>query len=186
MEKRGLRKRGGVGGREGGTGPAVAVLWSAVLACGCGARTGLPVSLDGGCVNESMEVPAAAPWTDTGIDVIPGQRLRITATGMARYGGDPRQVTDANGGTYYGKRFFTTAVLPNAVVVSLIGKVGGSTAVGTGTALPEGAPDDGAGFVGTSYDEVVLEGGRLFLGFNDQAFAFADNSGAFTVTITLC
>jgi hypothetical protein len=76
-------------------------------------------------------------------------------------------------------------VLPTAVVVSLIGKVGGTTAVDTGAPLLEGAPDDGPGFVGASYDEIVVESGRLFLGFNDQKQAFGDNSGAFTVTITL-
>jgi hypothetical protein len=104
---------------------------------------------------------------------------------MVRYGGNPLQVTDANGGTYYGKKFFTTAVLPSAVVVSLIGKLGGTTDVDTGTPLPEGTPNGGPGFVGTSYDMIVAESGRLFLGFNDQRQAFADNSGAFTVTITV-
>jgi hypothetical protein len=76
-------------------------------------------------------------------------------------------------------------VLPTTVVVCLTGKVGGTTAVDTGTLLPEGTPDDGPGFVGTSYDEIVPESGRLFLGFNDRAQAFGDNSGGFTVTITL-
>ena len=77
------------------------------------------------------------------------------------------------------------AVLPTTMVVSLIGKVGGTTAVGTGTPLLEGTPDDGPGFVGASYDEIAPESGRLFLGFNDKEHAFGDNSGAFTVTITL-
>jgi hypothetical protein len=162
-------------------------LWLVPLVCGCGARTGLGVPLDGGCVPEtvSMQVPSTTPWVDTGVDVTAGQHLHLTATGTVRYGGDARQVTDANGGTYYGRKFFTTAVLPTTVVVSLIGKVGGTTAVGTGTPLPEGTPNDGPGFVGTSYDEIVPESGRLFLGFNDQEQAFADNSGAFTVAVTL-
>ena len=47
----------------------------------------------------------------------------------------PRQVTDPNGGHYSGKKFFTAAVLPNTVIVSLIGKVGGTAAVDTGTPL---------------------------------------------------
>lgn len=163
------------------------VLGSVLLLCGCGARSGLDVLFDGGCAPEtaSMEVPSTSPWSDTGIDVLAGQRLRITATGMAHYGNLPEQVTDANGGTYYGKKFFTTTVLPDAVVVSLIGKIGGTTAIGTGTPLPEGAPGDGTGFVGTSYDQIVPESGRLFLGFNDQVQAFGDNGGAFTVTVTL-
>jgi hypothetical protein len=163
------------------------VLSLALTLCGCGARTGLDAPLDERCGLEatSTQVPSTTPWSDTGIDVTAGQRLLITATGTVRYGVNAQQVTDANGGTYYGKKFFTTAVLPAAVVVSLIGKVGGTTAVGTGTPLLEGAPNDGPGFVGTSYDQIVPESGRLFLGFNDQTEAFDDNSGAFTVTITL-
>jgi hypothetical protein len=163
------------------------VLWLVLLVCGCGARTTLDVPLDGGCVSEttSMQVPSTTPWFDTGIDVTAGQHLHITATETVRYGGNAKQVTDANGGHYTGKKFFMAAVLPTTVVCSLIGKVGGTTAVGTGTPLLEGTPDDGPGFVGASYDEMVSESGRLFLGFNDQKQAFGDNSGAFTVTITL-
>ena len=66
-----------------------------------------------------------------------------------------------------------------------IGKVGGTTAIDTGTPLTEGTANDGPGFVGTWYDEIVPESGRLFLGFNDQEHAFGDNTGAFTVVITL-
>lgn len=163
------------------------MLGSALLVCGCGARTTLDVPLDEECVREtkSIEVPSTTPWFDTGIDVTAGQHLHITATGTVRYGGDPKQVTDANGGHYTGKKFFTNVVLPTTVVCSLTGKVGGTTAADTGTLLMEGTPNDGPGFVGTSYDEIVPESGRLFLGFNDREQAFGDNSGAFTVTITL-
>lgn len=130
-------------------------------------------------------MPSTAPWFDTGIDLTAGERLQITATGTVVYGVNPEQVTDADGGHYSGTKFFTSAVLPTTVVVSLTGKVGGTTAIDTGTLLPEGTPDSGPGFVGTSYDEYVPETGRLFLGFNDRVNAFGDNSGAFTVTITL-
>jgi hypothetical protein len=161
----------------------------ALLVCGCGARTSLDVPLgeDDGCVRETttIQVPPTAPWFDTGIDVIAGQHLHITATGTVQYGGNSKQVTDPDGGHHTGKKFFSTAVLPTTVVCSLTGKVGGTTAVGTGTLLLEGTPNDGPGFVGTSYDEIVPESGRLFFGFNDQEHAFEDNSGAFTVTITL-
>ncbi len=163
------------------------VLGLAVLVCGCGARSTLDVPLDERCTGEtkSLQVPSTTPWFDTGIDVIAGQSLHITTTGTVRYGGNPKQVTDANGGHYTGKKFFTAAVLPTTVVCSLTGKVGGTTAVDTGTLLLEGTPNDGPGFVGTSYDEIVPESGRLFLGFNDRKQAFGDNSGEFTVTITL-
>jgi hypothetical protein len=163
------------------------VLGLSLLVCGCGARSSLDVPPDEGCMNEttSMEVPSTTPWFDTGIDVTVGQRLQITATGMVRYGEDPEQVTDADGGHYTGEKFFTSAVLPTTVVVSLTGKVGGTAAVDTGTLLLEGVPGEGPGFVGTSYDEIAPESGRLFLGFNDRKQAFSDNSGAFIVTITL-
>lgn len=158
----------------------------ALLVSGCGARTGLRASPDTGCTDApvTMDVPTTAPWFDTGIDMEAGQRLRITATGTIHYGGDPQQVTDANGGHFTGKKFFPTAVYPNTIVVSLIGKIGGTEALDTGTPLPEGTPDDGPGFVGTLYDEIVPVSGRLFLGFNDQRQAFGDNVGAFTVTLT--
>jgi hypothetical protein len=156
-----------------------------LLASGCGARTGLVV--DESCPDEtvSMQVPSTAAWFDTGIDVTAGQRLHIIATGNVRYGKNAQQVTEPNGGHYTGKRFFAAAVLPTTVVVSLIGKVGGTTAVDTGTPLPAGTANDGPGFVGNWYDEIVPESGRLFLGFNDQEHAFGDNTGAFTVVITL-
>ena len=57
--------------------------------------------------------------------------------------------------------------------------------VDTGTLLQEGTSDDGPGFGGASYDEVVPESGRLFLSFNDREQAFADSSAAFTLTIAL-
>jgi len=163
------------------------VLGLALLVGGCGARSTLDVPVDEGCVGEttSIQVPSTAPWFDTGIDVTAGQHLHITATGMVQYGGKPEQVTDPNGGHYTGKKFFDAAVLPTTVVCSLTGKVGGTTAVDTGTLLLEGAPNDGPGFVGASYDEIVPESGRLFLGFNDRKKAFGDNIGSFTVTIKL-
>src|SRR4029078_9907574 len=132
------------------------------------------IPLDGACANETanMQVPSTAPWLDTGVDVAAAQRLRITSTGAGRYGGNDEQVTDANGGHYTGKKFFTTAVLPTTVVCSLTGKVGGTPEADTGPLLLEGTPNDGPGFVGASYDEIVPESGRLFLGFNDREQAF--------------
>ncbi len=163
-------------------------LWVSLIVVGCGARTGLAGGQpsEGGCgLVTVLEVSSTVPWSDTEIDVTAGQRLRVVATGSVTYGGNGKQVTDANGGNFDGQKFFMTAVLPTTVVCSLVGKVGGTTAIGTGTPLPEGAPNDGPGFVGTSYDQIVPVSGRLFLGFNDQKQAFGDNSGAFTVTITL-
>jgi hypothetical protein len=76
-------------------------------------------------------------------------------------------------------------VLPSAIVVSLIGKIGGTTAVGTGISVPEGMPGKGPGFVGSSYDEVIPESGELFFAYNDQLSDFGDNYGSYTVTASL-
>ena len=133
----------------------------------------------------TLEIPSTQEWTDTGIDIAPGSLVGITASGMVQYGYLGEQVTDANGGDYTGQQFFPTAVLPDAVIVSLIGKIGGTTAVGTGTPLPEGAPGKGLGFVGTSYSQFVSTGGRLFLGFNDQLGTYYDNYGSFSVNISV-
>lgn len=131
----------------------------------------------------TLNVPITVPWTDTGINIAAGSQLDITASGIVAYGGSPGQVTDANGGNWDGQQFFQTAVLPNTIIVSLIGKIGGTTDIGTGTPVPEGTPGDGPGFVGISYSEVTSISGELFLGFNDQVGGFWDNSGSFSVTI---
>ncbi len=160
-------------------------------ASACGARTELGGRLsseagaDGACETReiTLQVSSEAPWVDTGLDVVAGERLVLAASGTVRYGDMGSQSCDANGGNFDGQRFFPTAVLPDAVIVSLIGKVGGTAALDTGVPVAEGTSGDGPGFVGTSYDEIASTSGRLFLGFNDQRQAFGDNSGDFTVTI---
>jgi hypothetical protein len=131
----------------------------------------------------TMNVPIAVPWTDTGINIAAGSQFDITASGIVAYGGSPSQVTDANGGDSSGIQFFQDDVLPNTITHSLIGKIGGTTDIGTGVPVPEGTPGDGLGFVGTSYSEMITTGGELFLGFNDEVGGFRDNSGSFSVTI---
>ena len=51
--------------------------------------------------------------------------------------------------------------------LSLIGRIGE-------VALPEGAPERGLGFVGSSSSELTALSGRLYLGFNDDYYV--DNS----------
>jgi hypothetical protein len=130
----------------------------------------------------TMDVPITVPWTDTGINIAAGSQFVITASGLVAYGGATDQTTDANGGIP-SQEFFQNAVLPNTIIVSLIGKIGGTIDVGTGTPVLEGTPGDGPGFVGISYSEATPAGGELFLGFNDQVGGFWDNSGSFSVTI---
>jgi hypothetical protein len=132
----------------------------------------------------TMDVPITVPWTDTGINIAAGSRLEITASGIVAFGGSPGQTTDANGGDVItGQQFFQDCVLPNTVCHSFIGKIGGTTDIGTGTPVSEVTPGDGPGFVGISYSEVTSTGGELFLGFNDEIGGFGDNSGSFSVTV---
>ncbi len=133
----------------------------------------------------TLDVPATTPWTDTGINITAGSQLGITATGTVHYSTSSYQVCDANGGDYSGAQFLSDVMLPNTVCHSLVGKIGGTTAVGDGTPVPEGVPGDGPGFVGTSYSQVVPDSGELFLGFNDDPTVFWDNSGSFSVTISV-
>ncbi len=187
---------------------AYAWLLAVTLVCACGARTELDDGdfVSGGAndvsndavrdaavgdeclpnVTTTLQIPITSPWFDTGIDVAVGTELTIHAAGIVRYGPHPPQTTDANGGNFDGQQFFSSAVLPDVIICSLIGKVGGTTTIGTGTTLPvgDGVSGKGAGFVGIDYHAIVTTAGRLFLGFNDQTGDFGDNSGAFTVTIT--
>lgn len=158
-----------------------------LVACvaACGARTELGGVIvdtqgDAACAPSTfdLQVPVESPWFDTGIDLASGDDVKMHASGAVRYGPNGPQTTDANGGNFDGQKFFSTAVLPNTVICSLIGKVGD-------TPVPSGTSGDGPGFVGTDYHETMTTSGRLFLGFNDQVGQFGDNSGAFEVTITI-
>ena len=135
----------------------------------------------------TLDVPGTAPWYDTGIDVFAGDELDITATGIVSYNlyaiGGPLGA-DANGGDSTGQNLFSLAVLPHTMIHSLIGKIGGTTDVGTGAPVPEGLPGDGVGFIGTSYSKPLSTSGRLFLGYNDEVPYFYYNGGSFHVIVT--
>ena len=132
----------------------------------------------------NLSVPSTTAWTDTGIFVNSGTTLSIQASGTVVYGYLPQQVTGPGGTNYDGQQFFPGGVLPSTTIVSLIGKIGGTTALGTGTPVPEGLAGNGPGYVGSSYNQFIGTGGELFLGFNDQTTAFGDNSGSFEVIVT--
>ena len=131
-------------------------------------------------------MPVSAPWFDTQIDVSAGDRLSITASGLVQYWEIGPTFGGPGGTNWDGTQFFPNAVYPSTTVVSLIGKTGGTTDIGTGTPVPEGTPGNGFGYVGAAYDQFILSGGRLFLGFNDQqVIGFGDNIGSFTVTVSV-
>ena len=127
-------------------------------------------------------------WQDSGVSVVAGQTLVLTATGLTHP--DEFSYTDANAvgnsanGPFPGYGTEPGSIVPTTVYCSLIGKVGGDANVGTGILLPEGAPGKGPGFVGTSYQQVIPNSGELFFAYND-AINFADNTGAYTVTFSV-
>src|SRR2546422_11210492 len=92
--------------------------------------------------------------------------LLLLARGSVRYGPSLPQNADANGvgAQRDGTELGGDSPAPLAILLSLIGKIGGTTNAGTGTLLPEGMPGRGAGFVGAAYSQVVSNGGRLFFG----------------------
>ena len=137
-----------------------------------------------------LNIPATAPWTDTGIVVRAGDRLQIRAWGQVKYGEE-----------------VGPGVTPGG-----LGKGGGCSFVVTSDTAPAHAlvanvaPElsfDGKGFViGTQWEGTVpvagssAPDGRLFLGFNDagvlcdrsgyDSWAFrVRNSGAFTAEIAI-
>ena len=131
----------------------------------------------------NIQIPSAAPWTDTGIYLSQGSFVQIQASGQVAYGRLSQQVIGPDGGDYTGIIYFSDAVYPYVIGHSLIGKTGGTTSIGTGTPLPETGVYS-AGFVGSSYAAYISTPGELFLGFNDAINTFSDNSGSFSVSIT--
>jgi hypothetical protein len=131
-----------------------------------------------------FNVDVRAPWRDTGIDVVAGQSLEMSTDPNATVSfGWWRVNADGVGLPFVDGTVTGGTILPDTIILSLVGKIGGTTAVGTGTPLPEGRPGKGPGFVGSSYHEEANVTGRLFLGFNDDIFG--DNSGSFSVTINV-
>ena len=95
--------------------------------------------------------------------------MRFDTTSIA--GADPNGV----GPGWDGTQSVPGDPLPTAIHLSLIGRIGE-------VALPEGAPERGLGFVGSSYSELTALSGRLYLGFNDDYYV--DNSGALVTVKT--
>ena len=135
-----------------------------------------------------LDVPATAPWTDTGIDLQPGDRVQIRAWGVARFAKNvsagPRGSSEGGGCTYVVKN-------PGVAAHSLVGNV-----------APGITFDGGGFFVGSSWAGTVpmpgasAQAGHLLLGVNDSSmmcdrsgydsWAFRNNnSGAFTAEVTV-
>lgn len=116
-----------------------------------------------GLRERDVDVAAAQAWTDSGINLRPGQTIYVEATGRVRWG-PGRQ--DGPAGERNSPRN-PGRPIPSRPAGSLIGRVG------------EG---DEYFYIGEETDPIrVRGGGRLYLGINDDFLQ--DNSGAFRVIV---
>ena len=116
-----------------------------------------------GMRERTVNVVASAPWSDTGIDVRPGQTIYFQASGEVTWGPGRRDGPDGerNSPRNQGRP------MPNRPAAALIGKVGGG---------------DDVFFIGNDTGPIrVRDGGRLYLGINDEVLN--DNRGNFRVVV---
>jgi len=118
-----------------------------------GATAGTPIIKD---------VPANQQWTDSGVDLQPGQRIRITASGEISSTPGVR-----NGPEGSSRDPSAISLLTEEQHAALIAKVG------------EGYPF----LVGSGTSYQARDRGRLYLGVND--LAVTDNSGYYRVEVVL-
>jgi hypothetical protein len=110
-----------------------------------------------------VNVDARTAWTDTGIDVRPGQELSFAATGEVRWGPNRR---DGAAGERNSPRN-PGRPMPGRNAAALIGRIG-----------QNGDPF----FIGDDRAPIRIRGGgRLFVGINDDVLQ--DNSGSLRLTI---
>lgn len=116
-----------------------------------------------GLRERDVSVDSATPWTDTGVDVRPGQTVYFSATGRVRWG-PGRQ--DGPAGENNSPRNEGRPI-PGRPAAALIGRVGDTTEYF---------------FIGAEQGPIRMRsGGRLYLGINDDYLK--DNSGSFRVTV---
>ena len=110
-------------------------------------------------------VPGTQPWTSTNLVLAAGQSVGFVAAGQVAVNnyaselpdGDPTCVPD------------TSFTAPGLTCYSLIGRIGASP------------PFE----IGAARNLTVATSGILYLGVNDQVNAFGDNSGQWTVDLTI-
>lgn len=116
-----------------------------------------------GLRERTVSVSASVAWTDTGIEVRRGQEIQIRASGKVRWGPSRSDGPNGEGGNHYN----AARPLPDRPAASLIGRTGDR---------------DDVFFIGGENARIrVREGGRLYLGVNDDYLQ--DNSGSFRVTV---
>lgn len=114
-----------------------------------------------GMRERAIVVDSTVDWTNTGIDVRPGQTVFVEASGQVRWGRDRR---DGPGGER-NSPFNAGRPMPNRPAAALIGRIGRDVF-----------------FIGDDRGPIQIRGGgRLELGVNDDYLP--DNSGSFRVTV---
>lgn len=115
-----------------------------------------------------LSVPADRDWIDTGLDLLQGDTLRITASGSIFY--TSSETSNPDGGESTWRDLLRSLPVNDVGRGALIGKMGEGGAVR-------------AFFVGSSAEFVAERNGRLFLGVNDNDYN--DNRGSFQVTVEI-
>lgn len=109
-----------------------------------------------------VNVTAREPWTDTGIDIRPGQTFYIAASGQVRWGRERRDGPAGESNSPYNRN----RPLPDRPAAALLARIGNDML-----------------FVGEQAGPFRARGGgRLYLGINDDVFD--DNTGSFRVTVS--
>ncbi|HEY3130891.1 MAG TPA: hypothetical protein VGL91_15655 [Acidobacteriota bacterium] len=118
-------------------------------------------------IEDRLEVRSDLDWTDTGIDVIQGERIQLQASGNIYIA--PNRPSGP-GGVAPGilGAIFGTLPMPNAGQGALIGQI-------------RGEKNSDLFVIGSRADVVAPLTGKLYLGINDGDIS--DNSGSFMVTI---
>jgi hypothetical protein len=109
-----------------------------------------------------VNVSAREPWTDTGVDIRPGQTFYVASSGEIRWGRERRDGPAGESNSPYN----AGRPLPDRPAAALLARIG----------------DDLMFVGGQSGPFRVRSGGRLYLGINDDVFE--DNTGAFRVTLS--
>jgi hypothetical protein len=117
-----------------------------------------------GMRERTVSVMARTAWTDSGVDVRPGQEIYFTATGEVRWGPGRRDGAAGERGSPRNQN----RPMPERNAAALIGKIG-----------ENGDPF----FIGNLTEAIrVRGGGRLYLGINDDFLE--DNTGTLRVVIS--
>jgi hypothetical protein len=116
---------------------------------------------------QEIQIAGDAPWVDTGIDVVVGERIDFSTSGSLRYS-DAKTDNSPNGLTRGFKDLLRILPFNNAGRGALIGRIGD---------LEVAQPF----FIGAKREVVAAAGGRLWVGINQTS----DDTGEGTYTMQI-